>query len=390
MSRLFLLLAVLVAPLTLQGKEPPFRYPEGKHGTGELRYINKVPVLTVSGSPEEMGEAVGVLAVKPAPKVLDYPKGLMDYFNAGFFWNVVLSQGREMTKHFPADYRGEMDALIKTSGAPRDKIVAGNTLFDIKKIILCSALMIETERSSTGGPLMGRNLDYPSLDFIHEYGLVTVYRPRNKRAFVSVGFPGLVGCLSGMNDAGLSVAVLEVMSSRQGEGRFDVKGVPYAMCFRAILEECATIDEAKKKLEAMPRTTILNMVVADRTKVGTFEITPKTVVFRPAEKGVCSCTNHFCTEVKPEKKLNLARTYDRFNILETVRDGEKKLSVADVQRSLDAVNLGELTLQTMVFEPATLKLHVALGAAPSSRLPLRTLELGPLMKGAKRRVSLQP
>ena len=91
-------------------------------------------------------------------------------------------------------------------------------------MVLCSALMVDAGRSETGGPLLGRNLDYPSLGYIHEYSLVTVYRPRGKHAFVSIGFPGLVGCLSGMNDAGLTVGVLEVFAAREGEGRFDPEG----------------------------------------------------------------------------------------------------------------------------------------------------------------------
>jgi len=361
----------------------PFRFPEKKHGKGELKYVNGLPLLVLSGTPEEMGEAAGVLAVKPATKVLDYPRGVMDYYSAGLFWNVVLSQGRDMVKHFPTAYRDEMESLVKASGAPRDKIVVGNTLFDIKKIVLCSALMIEGDRSATSGPLLGRNLDYPSLGYVHEYSLVTVFRPRGKHAFVSLGFPGLIGSLSGMNDAGLTVAVLEVMASRSGEGRFDPKGIPYALCFRTLLEECTTIEEAKKKLEKLPRTTLLNMVVADRNKVGTFEITPKSVVFRPAEKGVCSCTNHFCTDLKPEKpenRINICRTYDRFKLLESVRGGKERVSVENVRKHLDAVNLGTLTLQTMVFEPATLKLHVSFSDGPASRLPLRTLELASLLQ----------
>src|SRR5438552_3131540 len=44
----------------------PFRYPEGKHGKGELRYVHGLPVLTVAGTPEEIGEQVGVLALRPA------------------------------------------------------------------------------------------------------------------------------------------------------------------------------------------------------------------------------------------------------------------------------------------------------------------------------------
>jgi len=382
MSRLFITLFGLVCcagSLRAQAGEP-FRFPEGRHGTGELKYINKIPVLTVSGTPEEIGEAVGVLALKPAARVLEYPREVMDAYYAGVFWNIIVSQGRDMVKQFPADHLAEMEAMTKASGASRDKVIAGNTMFDIKKIVLCSALMVESDRSATGGPLLGRNLDYPSLGYVHDYSLVTVYRPRGKHAFVSLGFPGLVGSLSGMNDAGLSLAVLEVITSRKGEGRFDPKGVPYALCFRTILEECTTIEEAQKKLEKMPRTTLLNLTVADRNKVGTFEVTPKSVVFRPAEKGVASCTNHFCTLLRSEKKIDVAGTYERFDVLEAVRGGEGRVTLGEVHRQLHAVNLGKLTLQTMIFEPATLKLHVAFGPGPSSDLPLRTLELAPLLK----------
>jgi len=42
------------------------------------------------------------------------------------------------------------------------------------------------------------------------------------------------------------------------------------------------------------------------------------------------------------------------------------------------VNLGGLTVQTMIFEPATLKLHLAIGSCPSSALPMKELDLKPL------------
>ena len=36
----------------------------------ELKYQNGVPVLVVSGTPEEIGRAVGALGVKPAARVV--------------------------------------------------------------------------------------------------------------------------------------------------------------------------------------------------------------------------------------------------------------------------------------------------------------------------------
>jgi hypothetical protein len=42
-----------------------FRFPEARHGKGQLKYHQELPVLVVEGSPREIGEQIGVLAVKP-------------------------------------------------------------------------------------------------------------------------------------------------------------------------------------------------------------------------------------------------------------------------------------------------------------------------------------
>jgi hypothetical protein len=59
------------------------------------------------------------------------------------------------------------------------------------------------------------------------------------------------------------------------------------------------------------------------------------------------------------------------------------LNLADVAAKLHATNQGKTTLQTMVFEPTTLKLHLAIGKCPTSALPLQPLEVGPLFRGER-------
>src|SRR5262249_10891661 len=116
-SRLLLSLCAglgLLHTVPARGAEP-FRFPEKRHGKGELRYINKIPVLTVEGSPEEIGAQVGALALRPAARVLDYPRGLLDQFSAGMLWGQAVKQGKAMVEHFPADYRKEMEALTRAS-----------------------------------------------------------------------------------------------------------------------------------------------------------------------------------------------------------------------------------------------------------------------------------
>ena len=97
----------------------------------------------------------------------------------------------------------------------------------------CSSMIVEASRSSTGGPLFGRNLDFYTLGILDKYGLVTVHRPKGKHAFASIGFPGIFGCISGINDAGLALAVHEVFLSKDKAPMFNPKGMPYTMCFRA-------------------------------------------------------------------------------------------------------------------------------------------------------------
>jgi hypothetical protein len=70
----------------------------------------------------------------------------------------------------------------------------------------------------------------------------------------------------------------------------------------------------------------------------------------------------------------------RYPLLARCCNGSDKLDVAAVARKMHEVNQGELTLQTMVFEPGPRKLHLAIGRPPASALPLRTLELEPLFR----------
>src|SRR5262249_47944833 len=150
---------------------------------------------------------------------------------------VLIRTAAFMAPQFPPDHLKELDAAARATGIDRNLLVFVNTLFDMQKLWGCSALMIEPERSATHGPLFGRNLDIPPFDRVHEYSLVTVYRPQGKYAFASVGFPGLFGCTSGINERGLAVAWLDVNSVRDGSPAFNPTGTPLVCCFRRVLEE---------------------------------------------------------------------------------------------------------------------------------------------------------
>ena len=170
-----------------------FRYPEAKSGKGELRYVKNLPILVVQGSPQEIGEQVGRLALKPASGLVK----LADAFVKAQGWEriypVLLKMGSFMAPRFPPDHLKELEAAAKASGWPRDLLVFGNTVPDLRKLGGCSTLIVEPGHSATRGLLFGRNLDWPPFAKLHEYTLVTVYRPNGKHAFASISYPGMLG-----------------------------------------------------------------------------------------------------------------------------------------------------------------------------------------------------
>lgn len=369
-----------------------FRFPEGRHNDhAELKHHEGVPILILQGTPEQMGTGAGKLALKGASKlrIFDYPNDALKLvakkrrLPERILRAIMLANCKKLYQQFPSPYRTELEALSTASGIPEQLLMLGNTAFDLPTHGLgCSAILIDAKNSATGGVLFGRNLDFPSMGYLQEYSLVTVYRPEGKHAFATVGFPGLIGCISGMNDAGLCVAVHESYNARKGEKRFNTKGIPYALCYRKLLEECTTIEEAKKLLTSLPRTTWNNLSVADRNGVAVFEITPDTVEMRRGETGFTTCTNHFCTKLAGANNLNAVPDSEKRFELMTKQATDllkaKKMDVKAVQGLLDAVAFNAPTLQTiqsMIFEPTTLKLHVALGKLPASKAKLVTLDL---------------
>src|SRR5437588_1845355 len=88
----------------------PFRFPETKHGKGELKYVNGLPVLTVQGTPEEIGEQTGLLMQHAAPGLVGYFKKLLKTYRAEAAWPVLVKTGNLLLQRIPADYRNELEA----------------------------------------------------------------------------------------------------------------------------------------------------------------------------------------------------------------------------------------------------------------------------------------
>jgi isopenicillin-N N-acyltransferase like protein len=363
-----LLLVCCSASFAQQSKFAP-----GKFQNGALRFVQGIPLVTVSGTPEEIGEQLGTLFKKPLGDLLSKREDVSRGFGFRQSAGVAIKTGRLVLPAFPENQRRELYAVAKAASVDPDLLTFENIVYEISHFPACSTLAVEPSRSATNGVLMGRNLDFPTFGFLDKYSVLIVYRPEGKHAFATATFPGMLGVFSGMNDAGLCIAQLEVNSAADGSSRLNLLGTPISMCFRRLLEECTTIEQAEKLLREQRRMMTCNLAICDREHSAVFEVTPKSVVRRPAEDGLCACTNHFRT---PGMALN--KQCWRYDKLSQSRKVDK-LAITDLAKLMDSANQGQFTIQTMIFEPSALRMHLSFGPVPSSSQRLKPIDLAGLL-----------
>ncbi|MGB9689637.1 C45 family autoproteolytic acyltransferase/hydolase [Thermogutta sp.] len=354
----------------------PEVYREGEHEAGALRIINHVPVLILRGDPEAIAEQEAVLTGDGTANLVAAPQDFLATLAYPGGWEGLVVRGRNLWQFIPEDYRRELTSLAKKAGVSPDELLAVNALPDMYRDLACSSLVVLPERSATGTMLFGRNLDFFSPRQLYRYTIVKVYdQPGKRYRFASVGFPGFIGCLSGMNEMGLCLAVHEVRTTADRAPMFSPQGMPYAMLLRRIMEQCARVDEAIELLRSSPRTTLLNIVLCDRQKAAVAEITPRSVEVRYAEDGLLACTNHFRTP-----RLRTLMFSWRYERLMEAAD-LPRIDLPTLERKLDEVNLRFLTIQSMVFDPENLTLHLARGQPPVTKRPYHRVELSEWLRG---------
>jgi predicted choloylglycine hydrolase len=326
-----------------------------------------IPILHLFGSPEELGQAHGRIL---SAQIVHLQKAYLErLFSQGYEENSLRRLSAGMEKFLSPHFRQELQALAQGAGLPFEDIFLFHTFLDIVKLLCCSTFVV-APAIAQGRLIFGRNLDFPTMDVAHLYSLVMVYHPDEGNKFLSVSWPGIAGVLSGMNEAGLALAAMEVF-----EEETSLEGEPYVLLFRRILQTCSGISQAQSLVEKSPRTTANNLTLVDKSgEACVLEITHREVCVRKAVDGRLMATNHFRSQ-SLKQEANSWR-YDAMSRIIESRRGSIDLDLA--RQILHGVNLGEITMQSMIFLPQEGSVHISLGTPPTSRGPYIPLEAAEL------------
>lgn len=335
--------------------------PAGLRSAPSQSTTQRVELVVWEGTPEEIGEQHGRRLGATIRFLADRYLGALLGGQAGRVRALRAAAG--FRDHLRPHHRAELDALAAAADVPPEEALLANCFLDLLPGIGCSTVSLPGSAAPDGVARFGRNLDFPSHDLADGQSLVAVFRPEGRHAFAAVTWPGLIGVLSGINEHGLAIANMEV-----GREPRPPDAMPYAILYRTVLEECRTVDEAVALLAGEPRQTANNLMMMDAAgQRAVVEITPASIgVRRGVEGEPLVATNHHRGE---EDAPGRCRRYDCIAVATARAWG--RLDRDALWQILDQVAQGDLTLQSMIFEPGELALHVATGKKATKRVPAR-------------------
>lgn len=235
-------------------------------------------------------------------------------------------------------------------------------------LVGCSSFASWGEKSADGSLIIGRNFDFYVSDNFARNKQVAFYIPEKGYKFASIGWPGMTGVLSGMNETGLTVTINAAKSNMP-----TASATPISILTREILQYASTIDEAyaiAKKRKTFVSESILIGSAKDG-KAAIIEKSPERIALFRSSRHQLICTNHYQSEkfVHDKRNMENIRASDsqyRFNRLRELLkendpiDPNKAASILRNRKGLHSTDLGltnEMAINqfiahhSVIFEP---------------------------------------
>lgn len=323
--------------------------------------------LFVKGDAFQRGEAIGKLSsdllhyqekvfvdqireIVPSDSYLKFLRFFIVLFNRHLGEN-VLEEYRNEIYGISLSCTHEYDFI----GTPYERQLNYHSAHDLGHamqdymLVGCSSFATWGTQSADSSLLIGRNFDFYVGDAFAENKQVAFYTPDQGYKFASVGWPGMIGVLSGMNETGLTVTINAAKSAVPTGS-----ATPISILTREILQYASTIDEAfaiAKKRKTFVSESILIGSAKDG-KAAIIEKSPeKTVLFKGKESDRLISTNHYQSEEfsKDERNMENIRTSDspyRFARLKELInenmpiDASKAASILRNHKGLQDADLG--------------------------------------------------
>ena len=260
--------------------------------SAQQRRPTRFPEFAASGSPREMGHAIG-------EHFRDTIRGLsevvVERFNRSAARPITRDEAGAVAaaavpyaQAYLPDAVEELRATSRAAGLPFEHLM----LINVRSMLAaparsaaegCTAVMVGSSASASGVGFAGQNWDNdPAMD---PFSAVVVRRPAGKPAFMSWCQPGVIAYM-GMSNAGFGVC----MNALNGPSRRD--GVGWYFLVRSIYEQ-TRLDDVVKKIGSARRAMSGNAALITPDGPVDLEITLDSVeLLKSGPDGPMAHTNH--------------------------------------------------------------------------------------------------
>jgi hypothetical protein len=264
------------------------------------------------------------------------------------FFTIIFN--RNLGKYIPDEYRTEIYGISLSCtnaynfiGTPYERQLNYHAAHDIGHtmqeymLVGCSSFAVWDKKSEDASLLVGRNFDFYVGDNFAKNKLVSFVNPERGYRFASVGWAGMIGVLSGMNEAGLTVTI----NAAKGDIPTSA-AMPISILAREILQYASTIKEAyaiaQKRHTFVSESLLIGS--AKDGKAAIIEKTPSQIGLFESKSDRIICTNHYQSETfrnEPKNIENIANSDSpyRYKRIETLLAGSQPLNphaVANILR----------------------------------------------------------
>lgn len=284
--------------------------------------VEGLPVLYLKGTPFELGYANGALTQQYVERqeamLLRMLQRVAPYRWTQFLLKfVVVFKNRHLPEHITADEQMEILGLSLGCRDPHPEVgpfyfrlLNYHAAQDISYMLMnsplirggCTGFGVWGNRARDGHLLAGRNFDWEAAPIFDEDRILTICEPADGIPFISLAWAGMAGCVSGMNQEGLSVTVNGAPSHLPGDA-----ATPTCLVAREVLQHARTIEEARTIIQRR-RVFVSALFLVGSRKDGRFvviEKTPDTLAVREAgDQPWIVCANHYLTDALKDDPLN--------------------------------------------------------------------------------------
>lgn len=201
--------------------------PATEEVNGIQQTISGLKTIKIWGSYYDMGYAYGYMLAEDIVGLINDAINDDELDISADEWDLLI--GEQLQRFIiPPEYTQElmgvlagMEARTENNQVYIEELNRDLTLNDLKALncdiarIACSSFSAWGNMTSDGGTITGRNMDFERVPTFLNSQLILIRIPNavGKKAWISINWPGDMGCTTGMNEEGVTVSQQDVNSS---------------------------------------------------------------------------------------------------------------------------------------------------------------------------------